>query len=124
GTNNTALISDTGSVWRVKTNLFIGYVDGANQLIVSNGGVVSDIIGLIGSNANLNVAPITGTGSVWSNSFSLVHGFFGRNNRLVVTNGGLLWSGKGANGDANNTLSNIANVAALGSTWRNTDTLY
>ncbi|HXI84802.1 MAG TPA: hypothetical protein VNL17_12020 [Verrucomicrobiae bacterium] len=124
GTNNVALISDTGSVWRVKTNLFIGYVDGANQLIVSNGGVVSDVVGLIGSNANLNVATITGPGSMWSNSFSVVHGFIGQNNRLVVTNGGLLWSGKGAIGDANISRSNIATVVGIGSTWRNTDTLY
>ena len=92
GTNNTALISDTGSVWRVKTNLCIGYIDGANHLIVSNGAVASDVIGMIGSNANLNTALITGPGSMWSNTVTLLTGYIGSKNQLVVTNGGLAWS--------------------------------
>lgn len=124
GTNNIALISDTGSVWRVKTNLFVGYVDGANQLVVSNGAVVSDQLGMIGSNANLNAAWVTGPGSTWSNKVSLVTGFIGSNNRLTVTNGGLVWSAQGIIGDANISHSNVVTVVGSGSTWRNTNALY
>src|SRR5439155_16629282 len=89
GTQNVALVSDTGSVWRVKSNLFVGYVDGANHLIISNSAVVSDQLGMIGSNANLNTVLITGPGSLWSNTVSLVNGFIGRRNVLTITNAGL-----------------------------------
>jgi T5SS/PEP-CTERM-associated repeat protein len=124
GTQNVALVSDTGSVWRVKTNLFIGYADGANSLIVSNGGVVSDALGMIGSNANLNVVTITGPGSLWSNTVSLVTGFIGRNNRLTVTNGALAWSGFGYVGNGSTSSNNLAIVTGPGSTWRNTNSLF
>ena len=71
GHSNTAQIADAGSVWRVRTNLHVGYFTSGNQLIVSNGAVASDLAGAIGfTNAHNNVASVVGSGSMWSNAIS------------------------------------------------------
>ncbi len=124
GSNGVALISGANSVWRNTTNLFIGYLASGHQLIVSNGAVVSDLIGMVGSNGNRNVATVTGAGSTWSNGVSLSVGYVGSENRLIVTNAGVARSGFSYIGAANVSSNNLATVTGSGSTWRNTNSVF
>ena len=65
GSSNTALVSGSGSVWKNATNLIVGFLGTANQLIVTNGGRVLDQAGTLGyTNASASVALISGAGSV------------------------------------------------------------
>jgi len=69
--NNVALVTGAGSMWTIGDGLLIGYQEGRNLLVVSNGAVVADRIGHLGyfSIADNNVAVVTGAGSVWITSF-------------------------------------------------------
>jgi T5SS/PEP-CTERM-associated repeat protein len=71
--NNIAIVSGNGSTWNNNGDLFIGGCwDFSDALIITNGGVVYDNIGQIGTSSSLCVSPndsvlVTGAGSVWSN---------------------------------------------------------
>jgi len=122
--SNTVLISDTGSVWRVRTNLFIGYFTADNQVSISNGAVVSDLAGIIGfTNAPGNRVWVGGGGSVWSNAVSLFVGYHNAGNELIVTNGGTVHSGNGYIGADVGGSNNTATVTGPGAWWRNTNSL-
>ena len=67
GSNNTALVSGTGSLWKSGNALFVGYESSVNWLVISNGGMVVGV-GQIGSCGSSNSVLVIGTGSVWSNT--------------------------------------------------------
>jgi len=91
--NNLAVVTGAGSVCK-GSSLFLGGGGSSNRLVVSDGGVVQDSAGSIGSDpsANYNVAVVTGSGSTWSNSSVLSVGDFGDGNQLVVSNGGAVFA--------------------------------
>jgi len=124
--NNVAVVTGSGSVWSNDSGLYLGFNGAGNQLLVSNGGVLSGQSGDVGFNdsSSNNVAVVTGAGSAWSNTYALSFGYNGAGNQLAVSNAGLLQSafgfvGGGGVSGSNNTVS----VAGAGSIWINTGEL-
>jgi len=90
GSNNTALVTGSNSLWSNSSSLTVGNGGVGNSLMISNGGVVNDQSGYIGnsSTGSNNTALVTGSNSLWSNSSSLTVGNGGSGNSLMITNGG------------------------------------
>ena len=115
--NNVAILTDTGSVWCVNGGLGVGYESSGlgfgvgNQLVVSNGALLSSTYGNIGYglSAISNAVTVTGPGSQWTDTGTLVIGSSasGNYNRLRVNNGGQVFAAAvtiGASGN-NNTIT-------------------
>jgi T5SS/PEP-CTERM-associated repeat protein len=89
--NNTALVTDGGSVWNNTGNLTVGNNGPGNRLTVTNGGVVTvagtTFVGY-NSSASNNTMLVTGSGSVWSNSGTLYFGYQGAGNQLTLADSG------------------------------------
>lgn len=83
---NTNLASTNTNEYRV----IIGYNAAGNTLTITNGGVVSNSLGVIGYNeiASNNSAVVTGSNSSWINTNGFYVGFSGNNNSLTVSDGG------------------------------------
>ncbi|MGD0060432.1 MAG: LamG-like jellyroll fold domain-containing protein [Verrucomicrobiia bacterium] len=92
--NNMVVVSGTSSLWTNSGSVYVGYAAAANELIITNGGVVFSPDSYLGynSSASNNMALVSGTGSVWSNSGDLVVGNSGTGNQLILTNGGALFA--------------------------------
>ncbi|MCX6908925.1 MAG: hypothetical protein NTY01_12900 [Verrucomicrobia bacterium] len=92
--NNAVLVSGTGSVWDNRGDLYVGRYGSSNRLSILDGGVVSNIIAVIGINgsASNNAVLVSGNGSVWDNSFSLYVGSYGSFNALTIQSGGVVRS--------------------------------
>jgi fibronectin-binding autotransporter adhesin len=90
--NNTALISGPGSVWKLATALSIGSSI-ANRVTISNGAAIYCNEAYVGFSTagNNNEMLITGPGSTLTN-LTLYVGSGGSGNRLVLTNGGFVKS--------------------------------
>src|SRR6185436_5602896 len=82
-TNNLAFVSGTGSIWQNQSNLIVGRSGSGNQLIVSNGGLVSSGQGHVGGlstdasssiKGDNNLVVITGGNSIWSNATAVIVG--------------------------------------------------
>jgi T5SS/PEP-CTERM-associated repeat protein len=94
--NNTMLVTGTGSVWS-NGGLFVGYSGGGNSLIISNGGQVVGA-GYIGNNPSSgdNNVVVTGSGSLWRigclggpvSCYWPIGGYGSTNNRVVISDGG------------------------------------
>ena len=113
--NNSALVTGSGSFWKNGADLYIGNSSSGNSLVISNGGRVIDGYGWLKWYTNLVV--VTGSGSVWSNGADLVNE--GVDNRVEVRNGALVVDGIGSmSGLRNNVL-----VTGNGSVWRNSSWL-
>jgi T5SS/PEP-CTERM-associated repeat protein len=91
--NNTVLVSGTGSVWSNGYSLYVGFSGKGNSLIISDGGAVcaraNVYLGYNSSSSN-NTMLVSGTGSVWSNPYSLYVGNYGAFNALTISNGGVV----------------------------------
>ena len=125
GSNNTALVSGAGSLWKNLTNLYVGFLGVNNQLIVTNGGRVFDQEGTLGyTNASGSVGWVTGSGSVWSNTQFFYVGYSGSANQLIVTNSGSVWSGAGYVGANSFASNNLASIIGTGSVWAATNAFY
>ena len=113
--NNSVVVSDTGSIWSNALWLAVGQSGGGNSLVVSNRGQVFSIGGIVGSGSSNNSVVICGTGSVWNagNSQLRVGGFSTTGNSLVISNGGrAVNSSGGMSGDGN-----LLVVTGPGSVW-------
>ncbi|MGA2605002.1 MAG: hypothetical protein ABSG14_12310 [Verrucomicrobiia bacterium] len=119
--NNSVLVTDSGSVWSNASALMIGNGGAGNSLVISNQGQVMDASGYIGQNAGAsgNTAVITGSGSAWHNSSLLAVGDFGAGNTLVVTDGGRVDNSLGIVGLNPTSSNNAVLVSGNGSVWSN-----
>ncbi len=79
--NNTAIVTGTGSVWTNYDVLAVGASAPGNSLVISNGGLVYCFGGgFLGSGvaaSSNNAVMVTGPGSVWTN-IDLYVGYAGR----------------------------------------------
>src|SRR5689334_5969526 len=80
GQSNVAVVTGPGSVWTNSDRMYVGYMDGGNSLIVSNGGAVFGSDGIVGAidfrqNAGNNSVLVTGSGSLWRSSAALLVGW-------------------------------------------------
>jgi T5SS/PEP-CTERM-associated repeat protein len=70
--HNSALVTGTGSTWSTSCGLGIGNSGPSNSLIISNGGHVADMNGILGFGfTSNNTVVVTGAGSLWQNEFQL-----------------------------------------------------
>ena len=92
GGTNLAIVTGSNSTWSNALNMIVGHTTDANRLVVSNGGIVISLQGVIGqiSGSQNNEALITGPGSRWIMSSDMTIGPAGAGNRLIVTNGGFV----------------------------------
>ncbi len=134
--NNTVLVSGAGSVWSNSAVLTVGYsqtflVDGlsgsGNQLIITNGGAVSDGNGYIGDNSENDAVVVSDNGSVWNNNGHLYVGYEDDSdqgtNILTVINGGAVYSSGGSVGGGPNGQGDAVLVTGSGSVWNNSGSL-
>ncbi len=89
--NNTVLVSGSGSVWSNRGGLVIGRYGAGNQLLVTDGGHVLDggnvtFLGSFQSSSN-NTVLVSGSGSTWING-GITIGLYGSGNQLQVTDRG------------------------------------
>jgi len=92
-TSNAVLVTGAGSRWAMGGTLTVGNSGGYSELIVSNGAIVANNIGTIGSAvaSGSNTVMVTGAGTVWSNlsaSTALTVGNRSSGNRLIISDGG------------------------------------
>jgi len=125
GQSNLAVVTGHGSVWTNRDRVNVGYMDGGNSLIVSNGGAVFGSDGIIGAidfnkNAGNNSVLVTGSGSTWRSTAALVVGWGfstgngATNNQLTIANSGLVLASSavvGALPNASNCLINVSGGA-------------
>ncbi len=122
--NNMATVTGAGSLWANSFDLTVGESGSGNQLTVSNGAVVANLAGILGSNpsANNNAAVVTGPNSAWINSGELRVGDSGSFNILLVANGGAVSNTAGRIGLSGN--NNAVTVSGTGSVWNNSAPLF
>jgi len=88
-TNNS--VTNTNSA--LNYSLIVGYVGSHDYLNISNGGYVTNSLGVIGysTNSSNNYAYVTGTNSQWINTNGFYVGFRGDQNNLLISNGGSVY---------------------------------
>jgi T5SS/PEP-CTERM-associated repeat protein len=116
GTVATTLVNSSG--------LTVGASGDSNVLLISNGGIVANADGYIGSNGSSNAVVVTGVGSAWTNSGDLSIGESGGSgNSLVISNGATVVNGLSLLGSVigNDVTSSNNTVLVTGSnsTWNN-----
>ena len=113
--NNSVLISGSGSVWSNRNWLFFGVYGCGNSAVVTNGGQVVDVDCFIGSDSSSNNSVIVvGTNSLWKSSQFECDG---SGNSLAVRNGGQILDSSGIFGTSGS--YNSALVTDPGSVWSN-----
>jgi T5SS/PEP-CTERM-associated repeat protein len=117
--SNSAVITGIGSVWSNSINFYDGCFGSGNNLLIANGGRVSDDYGTVGfTNSFNNQAIVDGTNSVWANSTVVFVGDFGATNSLTIRNGGLVTDSDGLIGEEDSGNANTVYVQT-GGVWRN-----
>ena len=124
--NNTALVTGAGALWRSSGELDIGFSGSGNSLIITNGGVVSDNVGglSVSASSSNNTAFVAGAGSVWSNSSIFFVGGGASGNSLTIANSGQVFNSVGYIGYNASSSNNSVLVTGAGSVWSNSSTLY
>jgi T5SS/PEP-CTERM-associated repeat protein len=119
-TNNSVLLTGTGSSWANSANVSIGYRGATNSLVISNGARLSDDWGVIGflPESGNNQALVTGAGSVWSNVTGVLVGYYGCGNTLDIRDDGLVSGYWGVIGDQDSSSDNAVRVG-VGGFWIN-----
>jgi len=125
--NNTILVSGSGSALHTPGLIYLGQNGTNNSLLVQNGGKVvsGNPDAVIGFNAgsNGNDLSINGTGSQFTNNGTLYIGRNGSENSLTVQNGASVVTSNSRIGHEAVSSNNTATVSGAGTTWANTGTL-
>ena len=127
GSNNSALVTGSNSLWTNNNYLTVGSSGSSNSLVISNGGAVANLSGIIGLNdtGSNNTVLVTGAGSFWTNSYDLAVGFQGSGNSMVISNGGtvaVLFTNSYI-GDRRGASNNSVLVTGTNSLWTNASRL-
>ena len=124
--NNSVHVDGAGSAWNCSGILGIGLYSAGNNLVIQNGGVVTDETGYIGNRSSSvnNSVIVSGDNSAWINSSALIVGSFGSGNSLVIENGGRVENTVGCIGLSSGGSSNSVLVTGRGSVWQNYDSVY
>jgi hypothetical protein len=131
--NNSVVVTGTGSSWNNAGDLLVGWDDSGNKLTITNGGTVKssqiNYGGAIGFNvgSSNNSVVVTGSGSSWSNSGDLLLGVSGSGNSMVISNGGTVSNSQvnygGVIGWGGSSSNNSVLVNGNGSSWNNSTNL-
>lgn len=90
--NNTVLVTGTGSLLTNRSYLFVGGRGQNNSMTISEGARVDNLSGYIGDLSSNNTVLVTGTGSQWLNRSNLFVGSYGQNNSLNISDGGSVYA--------------------------------
>ncbi|HVM63045.1 MAG TPA: PEP-CTERM sorting domain-containing protein [Verrucomicrobiae bacterium] len=131
GSNSSAVVTGSGSVWSNGVNLVVGpmlFQTGCSgsvvgdSLVISNGGAVvdgsADVDAFVSVYVTGNNVVVTGAGSVWSNQATVSVGDYTPGNSVVVSDGGQVfanWTSVG--GPVYYTGNNSVVVTGPGSAW-------
>ena len=116
GSASTGFVSidGAGTSWRNSGDLVISNSSSSGELDISNGGVVTNVNGVIANNAGSSgIVSVTGAGTLWNNSNSLTIGNAGTGSLTLSTNGAVNVGGLGLVNIGANSSLNIG--AAAGS---------
>ncbi|HEX5218164.1 MAG TPA: hypothetical protein VFZ59_01235 [Verrucomicrobiae bacterium] len=121
GSNNLAIVTGVGSVWSNASFFYVGVNAPANQMVVSNGGMVFSAQSFVGSNplGSNNVVAVTGPASRWNVDGALYLGWNGAGNRLEISNEGVAYDIASTLGVNLSSSNNLALVTGPGSRWTN-----
>jgi T5SS/PEP-CTERM-associated repeat protein len=121
GSNNLTVVTGAGSVWSNANSFYVGGNAPANQMVVSNGGMVFSDQSFVGSNlpSSNNVVEVTGPGSRWNVDGALYLGWDGAGNRLEISDGGVTYDVASTLGVNFSSSNNLALVTGPGSLWTN-----
>jgi T5SS/PEP-CTERM-associated repeat protein len=117
--NNSVTVTGTGSVLTNNSDLYLGYRGKNNRMTISDGGVVRDSTGWVGtgvSSSSNNVVTVTDLGSVWINGL-MVLGDIGTGNQMTIANGGEVRCANIIMGNAASSSNNVGTVTGAGSVW-------
>jgi T5SS/PEP-CTERM-associated repeat protein len=122
--NNSVVVTGTGSRWNETFTLFVGCSGAGNQLLINDGGRVHNRASQVGYNSSggSNSVVVSGTGSVWSNDDTVSVGYSGAGNSLLISNSGQVinYSASGEYcivGYNSSSSNNSAVVSGPGSVW-------
>jgi T5SS/PEP-CTERM-associated repeat protein len=131
--NNSVLVTGSGSQWTNTGFLYVGYGGPYSQLRIENGGRVDNTHGFVGQytagqiagyGSQSNYISVSGPGSLWNNTSDLYLGYNAGGNTLIITNGGRVNSLHGFTGYLHvNSGSNTVIVTGSGSVWSNSNYL-
>ena len=123
--NNSALVTGTGSLWSNTVELDVGYAGSSNSLVISNGGTVVSADSYLGnvSTSSNNSVLVTGSNSLLSNSATLNVGYYGSGNALVISNGATVQNTSGYLGYYASSSNNSVLVTGSNSLWNNSTNL-
>ena len=125
GASGSAKVSDAGSAWTNREELYIGVFTGASGwLDVLNGANVSNTTGYLGFHSGASGTVTVSGGSNWTSIGSrvLYVGYYGAG-ALSITDGGDVSGWRGCLG-YDGSGSGEVTVSGTGSTWTNTSYLY
>ena len=126
--SDNRVIVGTNSVWNmIGSYLVLGGQDSVNnQLVITNGGLVSTVSAYLGGNdgADGNQVVVSGANSRWNVTGDMYAGYFGSFNQLSIQNGGQVSNGNCYIGYDVVTVGNTVLVAGANSRWTNTGDLY
>ncbi len=122
--NNSAIVTGTGSIWSNNGTLYVGNSGAYNSLVISDGGQVINNYATVGESlySTNNRVLVSGSGSVWNNSGELKISDIGSANSLIISNGGRVFDTTAYIGYASG--SNTGLVTGAGSVWSNAFTLF
>ncbi len=123
--NNTALVTGTGSRWTNEGHFYLGNSGAGNALTVSNGGQVVNSAGILGNNTSSsnNTVLVTGVNSLWSNRNDMAVGDASAGNTLIISDGGRVVNNLGLIGFGASSSNNVVQVTGNGSQWTNRNNL-
>ena len=124
--NNSVLVSGSGSVWTNTAQVRVGNSGSGNSLVISNGGEVvilgAGVVGSAATSSNNSVL-VSGSGSVWTNTSEVDIGSLGIGNSLVISSSGTVFNSDGYIGKSSGSDNNSVLVTGNGSVWTNTGNL-
>jgi T5SS/PEP-CTERM-associated repeat protein len=123
----TAIINGTST--NITGNLTIGTNGDFTQLVIINGGAVTNVSSGSGSSGYIGLNPgadnnqviVTGANSIWKSVQDMFIGYSGSFNSIVISNGGRVIDNIGTIGRSGN--SNSVLVTGTSSLWTNVDNL-
>ncbi len=125
GSTGNVTVSGAGSTWTSGGDLTLGLLvggSGTGALSISDGGVVSSFVGVIGRSAGgSGTATVTGAGSTWNNSVDVLVGSAGQGS-MTISAGAVV---SGINGSIAGLTGSDGDVTVTGhgSQWNNTTNL-
>lgn len=115
GGSGQVTVTGSGSTWDIGSQLVIGLNVSRGELLVENGGTVSNTSGRIGLSANsVGTVTVTGPGSTLTDNGPILRVGFDGTGTLTVANGGLVTVGTLTNGAYNGTLTIASNAGSTG----------